>query len=101
MRGVLTWCLRIVAAVLGTAGVVMGFVAIDSDWSSVGLAITPIEHSGIAAAAFSLFLIGCALVALLVSLPHRKYSAEVRLVTALLAVICAGALAFRYAARGA
>lgn len=101
LRSVLTWCLRIVAAVLAAAGATLAVVAVESDWSLVDTATAPIEHSGIAAAAFSIFLIGCAAAALVISSPRRKYSAEVRLITALLALICVGAVAIRYASRGA
>jgi hypothetical protein len=101
MKTVLTWCLRIIAAVLGAAGIAMAIVAAESDWSSVGSASTPIEHAGIAAAAFSLLLLGCAIIALVASSPHRSYSAKIRLITPLFAVMAIGAVAFRYASRGA
>jgi hypothetical protein len=101
MESIRIWGLRLIAAVLGAAGTALALVAVESDWSSVRFVSTPIEHSGIAAAAFSLFLIGCSMVALVASSPRRKYSARARLITALLAVIGIGALALRYASRAA
>ena len=101
MTDVLNACLRIIAAVLLAGGAVLAVAAIQSDWSSFRSAATPIEHSGTAATAFSLFLIGCAMGALALSSHPRRFSAEVRLISALLVVLQLGAVALRYGLRGA
>ena len=100
MQNVLTWCLRIVVAVLAATGAMFAWVAVDSDWSSARFVAAPIDNAGVAAAGLSLFLSGGAVVALIASSPQRRYSAKVRLITALFAVIAIGLLAFRYAGRG-
>lgn len=90
MQGVLTWCLRIVAVVLGAS---LAVVAVQSDWAFDDAAAS-IGHSGILAAGLSLFFIGCAAV---VS-SRRRFSMEAQLGTVLVALICAGVLVFHYAA---
>jgi len=100
MTDVLNACLRIIAALLLAGGALMAVVAVQADWPSIDLA-RPIEHEGIAAAAISFFLIGCAAVALAISQKHFRYSAEVRLIGALLFLFQVGAVAFSYAARAA
>ena len=96
MQGVLTWCLRIVAVVLGALGASLAVVAVQSDWAFDDAAAS-IGHSGILAAGLSLFFIGCAVCAAVVS-SRRRFSMEAQLGTVLVALICAGVLVFHYAA---
>ena len=100
MKSVLIWCLRITATVLGAVGAVLAVVAAESDWPTVDSVRIPIEHNGLAAVALSLVFIACAAILPIASSPRRGYSAQLRLVTALIAITSIGAFAFHYASSG-
>jgi len=101
MKQILTWCLRIVAVVLGAVGGRFAISAFEADWSSLRDAAAPIKHPGIAAAIVSLFFLGSAYVAIIASSPRRDYSAQVRLVATFFAIVGVIVIAFHYARFGA
>ena len=97
MERVRTWGLRVIAAVLGAGAALMAMVAIEADWPRLRFTRTPIEYSGVAAASFAVFLLGCGLVALVASSPRLSDVTQVRLASGLLIAICIGLVAFGYA----
>ena len=101
METIRSWGMRVIAVVLVAGSVLVAMVAAQSDWPPLRFVRTPFERSGVAAATFSVFLVCCAVVALIASSRRLSESAQVRLSTGLLIFICIGILAFGYAIGGA